>query len=624
MGAFIGSAVVDGRVRFLSVSSLQKYDRTEPGGCPRSWWFRYPGKKKEPETESMRRGTELARELEHYLKTGEDVLSPVVREGKRFLPAPGPDLEVEQPLGDIAEAVRLADAGDYEAACRAAGLSAGGVPLMGAADLRHFRREYVDENGVLRPDEAEVEVVDHKTTSRIDHHTSASGRVYQGYAKTAEQVAKATQMVGYGIHAIRKHGVEKIRLSHVYYQTKNGLAASKRTGLISADELLRRWDRIDGIAREIQDVARETDPTKVETNLDACNAFGRACPHSDYCPRSPEQMLTSMFSSEKPKLPRKHEGKPPQEKENIMSSILNALRSKAPYTPAAATTAPVVPPPAPQSSAARDAQIAAEKARLLAEDGIPNLPSVPEGHIPVTACEPGGKYLDGNGAAIDFVGASGGQYFFVYKNGSRLSMPASGSVKPATHMLVIDSTVGSVNPPDGLRPGLAKAADPLPPETIATISDPELKARAEAHAAGAEVKAEPTKGRKKKAAEAAVSNENVAEPQISAGEGIAVRSTPLAVVPTIYLDCAVIGSPQPQPLSSYYDPIVALMLEKSGAVDLRCATGEDLGFGKWKGVLAALCKARPIEPGEYVASSMDEIEAVVISALRARIVRGVR
>lgn len=93
---------------------------------------------------------------------------------------------------------------------------------------------------------------------------------------------------------------------------------------------------------------------------------------------------------------------------------------------------------------------------------------------------------------------------------------------------------------------------------------------------------------------------------------------------TIFFDVAVIGDPQPKPLSEYYDPIVKMMEEKSGLPDIRCAVDGDLGFGRWKGVLAALVRNRPIEEGEWLASSHDEVEMIVVSALRARVVRSVR
>jgi hypothetical protein len=98
---------------------------------------------------------------------------------------------------------------------------------------------------------------------------------------------------------------------------------------------------------------------------------------------------------------------------------------------------------------------------------------------------------------------------------------------------------------------------------------------------------------------------------------------------TIFLDTAVLGGPQPTPLVAYYGPIVAKMAEEAGTIDIRCTSGDGpLGFGKWKGVLSALVKARPIEPGEYSATSLDEIEALVAMALitnhAARGVRGLR
>lgn len=525
---FLGPAVADGKIRYLSVSAIQKFDRTEPGGCPRAYFYRYVLRMKEQETEALRIGTEVALQLETYLTTGQDVLGTIARAGKFLLPAPGPDLEVEQPLGDIAEALRRADKGDYLGACQVAGLSAGGIPLMGAADCRSFRAEFVDEEGELRADSATVEIIDHKTTSRISDHTTSGGRVYQGYAKTPDQLRKTTQMLGYAIHAIRRTGAEKVRLSHIYYQTKGQPQAEKRTVLIGAEDAKRGWDRIDGIVDEMKSVVRQSDPASVPANLDACRAYGRPCSFSEVCPRTPSQMLVSLAT-------------PPKGATKAMN-LFNSIKkpTQAPDTSHGPTTnlfATVKAPAAPAPDL--EARRAAELARLEAED--------------------------------------------------------------------LAAGIGAINPPDAPESTLDDAANPLTMEVIAQINDPELKLRAETHAKSAAPKVEKPEKKTAKKAELAPA---LSEPPHAAA--------------TIFLDCAVLGSPQPRPLSEYYDPIVAAILSDAREADLRTSQEGYLSHGKWRGVLSVAIKNRPIPPGEYVASSSDEIEACVVSALRARVVRGVR
>jgi hypothetical protein len=212
---FVGRAVDAGRVRFLSVSQIKLYDHDQHGGCKRKYAFKYHFRVKiSDETESTRAGREeYAKSLEIYLKTGEDVMPPVLRAAKHLFPKPGPDVDSEKPLGDHGAAVTLRDAllygglpskwdlylqrklsgaderierataeGDTERLkglaierrwivdaatfiaatplearpertaaeiARLAGLTANGIPFDGAADFRHRRGWYVNDYGML-------------------------------------------------------------------------------------------------------------------------------------------------------------------------------------------------------------------------------------------------------------------------------------------------------------------------------------------------------------------------------------------------------------------------------------------------------------------------------------------
>ena len=297
---FFGHAVADGVVRYLSVSAIRLYDPIELSGCARKYFFRYVLGIKEPESAAMRGGTVVAKECETYLTTGADVLGPIARAGKHLLPAPGPDLEVEQQLGDVGEAIRLRGVGAPLAAIRrAAGLTAAGIPLMGAADLRHRRGEYVAPSGdLLREDPGIVvtSITDHKTTKRISDHVSPSGKVYEGYGKSVEAVHSDTQMLGYGVQEHERHQeVTHLRLEHIYYRTEGAAEAEKRTGIIPVETVLRRWERVDGVAREISDVVRETDVSKIPPNLRACKAYHKECFYAQRCPRSVDEIFAAMY-----------------------------------------------------------------------------------------------------------------------------------------------------------------------------------------------------------------------------------------------------------------------------------------------------------------------------------------
>lgn len=503
---FLGRAIVAGQVRFLSVSQLKAFDPSQDGGCNRRWAFRYVFGRKEETTAAQQAGTELAKQLEHYLKTGEDVLVPVLRAGKHLLPVPGPDLEVEKDLGDTAEALRLREAflraqsaSERDSIARdllrAAGLVAANIPLVGAADFRHRRGEYVDADGVVKREiygDRVVECGDHKSTKRIDTHRSSGGKIYQGWAKTVEQILADIQMVGYGVHGSNRHpDITHVRLGHIYYQTQGALAASKRSGLLEVGEARRRWERVDALAREIEGAARAADPSEVPYNLRACHSFGRECPHAADCDRPARSVVDILQIG----LPR--------QKGDIMSNGLfdrknpgaNGTQPPAPAQPSlglfASTQAievPPIPPPPPMSDAERTQAIEAEKARLAAEEGL--------GFC--RAC--GAKLVAENTSRLP-----SGEVKHVGCGAVSAAPQVSWSARAAGY----NGTVGAVNPPDAPPPDAIASADPIPPEAVAAIPDPEVKRRVEEHAAAHAARA----------AEAAAGKEETAKKSGRCGSG---------------------------------------------------------------------------------------------------------
>lgn len=487
---YLGHAVVDGNIRFLSVSQIVVFDPAQEGGCNRRWAFRYVFGKKEPSTPAQLAGQEYARQLEHYLKTGEDILQPVLRAAKHFFPRPGPDLEVERELGDIATAMKLREAllrpenasgRDMIAAeiRRVAGLTAAGIPLIGAADFRHRRGEYIDSDGMVRredPGMRVVETADLKTTARIDAHISHGGHQYPGYAKTTEEILAHPQMVGYGVHGHNIYpDATHARLSHIYAQTKNGLAGAKRTGLLPVEEVLRRWERVEAVAREMEQVARAKEPKHVPPNLKSCNAFHRECPHAGYCVR-PKGDVIDLFAIGS------------RGETTMTLSLFDMVKSNGVSTttapssspvPEVHTTAPmglfaqaeaVAVPPLPVSPPLPDAEWQAkkdaERARLLAEDAVSK--SAAARH-PLEGLE--GYAVGQNCAGNGYYANRNGQGFIPVEPGH-----ACATCAPAL------PRIDAINPLDAPPVDPIAEADPLPPEVIATIENPELRQRAEEHA----------------------------------------------------------------------------------------------------------------------------------------------
>jgi CRISPR/Cas system-associated exonuclease Cas4 (RecB family) len=141
----LGAAVVDGRLSFLSVSQVQEFAL-----CERRWWYAKVKHLAKPRTKALDVGTEAHKQWAHYLSTGQDVLGDVARIAKPLLPAPGPDLLVEQKFCS------------EDALPVISPVTAAGVPLIGDIDL-------------INPREG-IRVTDHKTssTSEVRRHPSAA------------------------------------------------------------------------------------------------------------------------------------------------------------------------------------------------------------------------------------------------------------------------------------------------------------------------------------------------------------------------------------------------------------------------------------------------------------------
>ena len=488
----VGHSVVNGKLRVLSVSQIVTYDKNQVGGCPRKWAFDKLFGKKEPQKSWQADGVDFASNLEHYLKTGENTLLPVLQEGKKFFPTPGPDLEVEEPLyRDLVKAVALRDAflagtvssEDVSREMIAYGpLTARGIPLDGAPDYRHRRGEWIDSDGILRREASGTNVVyigDLKTTNQIDNHKTRTGKITLGHAKTNAEVCAHPQMVGYGKHAITVYPeLTHTRLHHVYCSTgKKGAAI--RGGLISKSETQDRWGLLEeNVVAKMEQTATATKIEDIEPNLDACHVYG-GCGHMMYCPKTEDQAFQNLFST-------------PTNTENSKESGMSLFNQLAQHTNTE------MPPPAPEpliSVADYDAQVAAAKQKLLAEEDAktPPAPEAPRAQvssagkiIAVIECIAGTQYLvdcgDGHRPyAMVYIGPSKDKHFFKDTKGGKATLETGDTVQE----ILADKPSGTsngVSPPDAPKDqDLFHAAAPLSQETIDAIADPELKDKAQRH-----------------------------------------------------------------------------------------------------------------------------------------------
>jgi hypothetical protein len=264
----------------------------------------------------------------------------------------------------------------------------------------------------------------------------------------------------------------------------------------------------------------------------------------------------------------------------------------------------------------------------------------------------------------------------------------------------------AVNPADAPAVDPITSADPLRPETIAGIADPELKAKAEAHASGYAQRAAKAERKEKKSGRCpggnqlvALTQEQVVKRKINCPEcgkqlkisdkdfaadfksatlighmmPAAAEEAPLPPAPpvppapptppappvvaapsppplpappvvaappppppvivttpsgiTLYVDVVTEKGEPPKPLDAWQHDLVRTLEERFGLEDVRLAPPtSDLGYGKWKGYLAAMVKHNLPEPGKYIIrNATSEIVSVIVEALTpfcAEVVRG--
>lgn len=259
-----GATVGPGELSRVSVSQIATFDATQDGGCPAKWWFDKVAGKPPPQFKAQTVGVEIHGQIEHYLKTGEDVLGPVARAGKHLIPARDERLKIEYEFKSY--------------------LSRAGVSILGYMDLVNPTGFHVDEQGPHADPAGTVEVLDWKTTSNIDK-----------WAKSGAALLRTIQMPVYGSVVAAMHpAAEHVRLSHVYFQTSGRASAEKRSTLVPLTTINDRLTTIEATVSEMKQVAREGDINKVPKNFNACSSYG-GCPYQSECPRPKEVTLAAIF-----------------------------------------------------------------------------------------------------------------------------------------------------------------------------------------------------------------------------------------------------------------------------------------------------------------------------------------
>jgi CRISPR/Cas system-associated exonuclease Cas4 (RecB family) len=580
-------AVIDGEIQHVSPSQIQTFDVETFGGCERKWYYDKVVGLDSPTTKNQALGTAIHAEIENYLETGVDSLGPLARSGKHFMPEPRLYLLVEHD---------------------AKGLVAAGVPVKMRIDCINYSGTYKDNEGVTRDDPGTVEVVDWKSTSSLE------------YAKGVAELLDSVQMISYGEWARRiKWDIEsdlvRVRLSHGVICTTSR-AARKTTGAIGVDDVARKWEGVERKVARMKDVARASKAEDVEPNRRACDAY-RGCQFRAVCPRSPGEALFSIGGK-------------------TGMSLLNRLKTPTPTAPA--PSSPVVPDPVALAAeiAKLEAEERAAKAGLCGLCGDPTCPKPNPGSRAAAQCP---ASAEERAAKAGTTTAETNPPYAA----ARAVLAAGGTVTEAVAAACDPKLVRAVGvvPADAVVSTPQNAAEPIPPEQLMTMS-PAIQEVAKAFAAegasvevvtpelkdgegstGGAIVVKPKRGRPPKAKADAPASPPTAAP---APAEVVVNTTPGVIMLDmtaldLYVDVIVDGSKSPATRS--LEPYIVQRCEEVArnfdAADIRCGTKDSpLGYGGWKGVLAAVVRARPPEPGAYTVTDVreSEIRQVVVEALR--------
>lgn len=682
------SLAADRTLRYASPSSLDTADTRTEGGCLRKWYFERVEKRRPPQSAGQELGVKGHGEIEHFLRTGEDVLGTIVRRGKHMIPAPGADLAIEWAVAPPPEGFdprpRCAHCGSTHDAvhplgCAGAGehlkaptidparsfVHIAGVPVIGYLDLAHARGTNQGTDDILEANDPPntIEVLDWKFLSDP-----------QRYAKSADAVGKATPMLIYGrayanaYEAATGRLPEHVRLSHAYFGTRKSDAfkRSRRLALPVIDE---RLEAVGAVMRDIADVAREERADAVPGNTRACHAF-RGCPHRDYCTAGQRGSLERFFGI----------GTTTSKEDSNMSALtallpgvnLGAPVSQTPPTPAAQPApqaaspaaaplpAPVVPPAGVGVALHLPPMTAPGFAEALQDihDAGFGWPMFGGGGAAQAVAAVKGLVFEGQGyAGAGLLGERGVACMTVedvlriaaelrpYAERNRAAAQATATPPtpvPPAPVVAHPTPAGmpAILPPDAPASNPAIAALPVQPmpgdppaavaamnahaAQIATLQTANAAPIAPVTSADAPpMPVETTPAKPKRASKKAAATRKGG--QTSHEEGTTHAAPTGGVV--LFVD-AVVDDPGADNLASYVqawcDDVVKA-LGGASCIDIRCADqNSPIGFGKWKGALAAYVREQfdkgALADGMYVLDARgSEIGEVIAEALRTKV-----
>lgn len=594
--SIIGAGTDAAVIRFSSVSQVQSFEL-----CARKWYYDKVGGVQQPTTARQAVGVDGHAQVEAYLKTGQTaILGRMARAGAHFLPPLSvANIHTEFPIhGD---GVNL--------------LTADGVVFRGFVDVLNIGPTWRDDDGCDRPLEKTPEIIDWKFLGDLK------------WAKTPTQLVESTQMIGYAEWARRNYHVDSVRVSHGSFQTQGAAAARKTSALITAETVKESWLHVEEKVGRMKVAARASRADDVEPTYSACGAYG-GCHYLAICPRTPGAAVRQLFGIRR-------------EKGDEMS-LLDKYRKRA--------TEPT-------------AEVKAEIAKLKAEEVAVKTPDVtPEQFEKLSETARVASLFPQDSSGIvkkELVAQANVTIVLDAAAAKKLEVPPGTAYETS----VAHARVVGILPPDAPTSGPSKSAVAIPPGDLAGMHPAIVKVAEQFAVEGATVEVKPPpvgpgeghtggtivvkkKPKKDKAPPTVAEKDAIGAALDLAATGKAiddmvniVKSEAVAPIVriasaaallevsadikidtgiTLQVDVITAGF-TPVDLEAYVVLKCRALEREFGAVDIRCAPADGpLGFGKWKGALAALVRDEPPAPGVYLLNDVrgSEIREVVVEALR--------
>lgn len=623
-----GPTVLNGVLQRTSASAITTADPNTYGGCFRKFFYDKVLGLKEPETEPQKLGKKCHKEIEDHLIYDTGALSAIVMAGYQFIPDRDPLLEIEH---------NITPQHFYEVA---------GVPVVGMLDIINPTGRYISPMGEYILENL-VEVLDWKTTSDIS------------YVKAGHLLKTLHQMVLYGEYTSRRYNADRVRLSHVYFQTKRTKKSEKTTTILTREDSYKHWPKMERVVRTLIDLAPETDINKVPANTSSCTAF-KGCFYSDRCPKT-QTMIMDMITGNTQKMTQI----PPVNYIPPASPLATPPAIGVPVAPPAGTFPIVQTPGGVVAQIPLTALVAPPSAGVPTAGGVP-IPERPADFVaamnfvytqgkgrPALAGEaqsinaaynavglgPSGETPGEGMAAATIVSTTQEMLHLATAVGVRDGVPfvAPANVLPddapaSQPHLAADPVEGYTVPPAPAAP--APPYQSIQPQVAAPVAPPVAQqpppppAAPEAPQGSSDIMT--------KALQAAEDGKwgSVKKPEIAAAfcELLAQKSGAPAVVnnaaaaslsPTkvsVYLNCIREGALD---LAAHIDATAAEICKQYGVVNLLAAPKDSaLGYSAWKGILISTYAeaVKALAPGDYyLITGSDEIKQVAAMALTANI-----